>query len=638
MKKKILSFFMAVVLVVIFVPITAWANELQGSNVWDGSIATGFAGGTGTEADPYHISTGAELAYLASVINNDEDEEVDFSEAYYVLTADIDLNGLNWTPIQDSSVGYFAGNFDGQGHTVSNIAIGTESNPLKANVFGLFGAIEGDVSDLNLVNVSINGVVPKPATGYMIGFVGGLAGYAGCNIENCHVTGLSINMAISDGTNVGAYWIGGLVGVLDEDQYIKDCSVSGKIVETTGKGSIGGLIGELGAKSKITYSGADVELNVAADSKGGADVGGFIGKGNGDRNEETVISNCYATGNVTGGSYSGGFTGSIWGLNIKNCYATGDVTQAAASMASFAGTDASAGYAYGSIKNCYATGNVVGEAPYRYAFFMQDATERSEVSNCYFAGANAEVKNDNETATAKTWDDMKTKEFATELNAGDDSNGWMFFEGRTPICGAEAADYSAVEAAIAKANALNRNDYKDFSGVDNAVNAVVRGKKITEQAEVDAMAKAIESAIAALEKKQASVETLKKINGKWYYIKDGKQDLTVTKLVKYGTKWYYVKKGVVDFTATTLVKQNTKWYYVKNGVIDFSFTGLTKYNNTWFYVYKGVVNFNSETLVKYNTRWYYVKNGRVDFKYTGNVTYKGSVYYVKNGVMQKKVS
>ena len=200
------------------------------------------------------------------------------------------------------------------------------------------------------------------------------------------------------------------------------------------------------------------------------------------------------------------------------------------------------------------------------------------------------------------------------------------------------ADYTKVDEAIAKANALKKDDYKDFSAVEAAVNAVVRDKNITEQSEVDAMAQAIEDAIAALEKKQASVETLKKINGKWYYIKDGKQDLTVTKLVKYGTKWYYVKNGVVDFTATTLVKQNTKWYYVKNGVIDFTFTGLTKYNNTWFYVYKGVVNFNSETLVKYNTRWYYVKNGRVDFKYTGNVTYKGSVYYVKNGVMQKKVS
>ena len=63
------------------------------------------------------------------------------------------------------------------------------------------------------------------------------------------------------------------------------------------------------------------------------------------------------------------------------------------------------------------------------------------------------------------------------------------------------ADYTKVDAAIAKANALNKDNYKDFSAVEAAVNAVVRDKNITEQSEVDAMAKAIEDAIAALEKK-----------------------------------------------------------------------------------------------------------------------------------------
>ena len=70
----------------------------------------------------------------------------------------------------------------------------------------------------------------------------------------------------------------------------------------------------------------------------------------------------------------------------------------------------------------------------------------------------------------------------------------------------KGADYTKVDAAIAKANALNKNDYKDFSGVEAAVKAVVRGKNITEQSEVDKMAKAIEDAIAALEKKPASTK------------------------------------------------------------------------------------------------------------------------------------
>ena len=68
------------------------------------------------------------------------------------------------------------------------------------------------------------------------------------------------------------------------------------------------------------------------------------------------------------------------------------------------------------------------------------------------------------------------------------------------------ADYTKVDAAIAKANALKKDEYKDFSGVETAVKAVVRGKNITEQSEVDKMAKAIEDAIAALEKKPASTK------------------------------------------------------------------------------------------------------------------------------------
>ena len=65
------------------------------------------------------------------------------------------------------------------------------------------------------------------------------------------------------------------------------------------------------------------------------------------------------------------------------------------------------------------------------------------------------------------------------------------------------ADYTKVDEAIAKANALDKDDYKDFSGVEAAVKAVVRDKNITEQSEVDAMAKAIEDAIAALQYKDA---------------------------------------------------------------------------------------------------------------------------------------
>jgi hypothetical protein len=567
MKKKLLSILLALSLLLTLLPTVALAAD----GAWDGSVATAFAGGTGTESDPYQIADGAQLAYLASEVNKGQPYE----NACFVLTKDIDLGNHDWTPIGNSfsdalfggtDYSVFAGNLDGKGHTVSNISIGTESAPLESDVFGLFGVAGGKLSNLNLDGVTIYGTAKK-VSGYVIGLAGALSGSASGPVENCHVVNLSMTVSTPDSGRAAAYWIGGLVGALD-GQYIDECSVSGRITEKSGKGSIGGLIGELGRAAKITYSHADVALDVKPDYYGGANVGGLIGKGNGEKDPETVISNCYATGNVVGGAYSGGFAGSLWGLNIKNCYATGDVTDAFASMATFAGTDAPAAYAYGSVTNCYTTGAVIGTASSTYAFAYQDATARSPITNCYFADGNSAIKNPNETAAPKTSEEMQTVEFKDTLLAGDPANGWIFREGETPLCGAEPADYaavdaalgkipadltaytdesvealraaeeavirgkaiakqaevdamaeaieraisglalkpadySAVDAAIEKANALNENDYVDFSAVKAALDAVVRGKNITEQAGVDAMAEAIERAISELVLKPA---------------------------------------------------------------------------------------------------------------------------------------
>lgn len=503
MKKRIGSVLLALALCLSLLPATALAVD----SAWDGSIAAAFAGGTGTESDPYQIADGAQLAYLASEVNKGQTYE----NSYFVLTADIDLANHDWTPIGNSfsdalfdRTGYrlFAGNLDGKGHTISNISIGTENTPLESDVFGLFGATSGKISNLNLDAVTIHGTA-KNVSGYVIGLAGALAGFAGGPIENCHVTNLSMTMNTPDSGMTAAYWIGGLVGVLDERQYIKECSASGTINELSGKGSIGGLIGELGKAAKITYSHADVALDVESDSRGGDDVGGLIGKGNGDTDSETVISNCYATGDVTGGAYSGGFAGSLWGLNIKNCYATGDVTGAAASMATFAGTDASAGDAYGSVTNCYTTGTLSGKAAYMYAFTMQQkGTPRSPTENCYFADTNSALINLNETTVFKALAEMQTEGFKDTLNANHPANGWLFREGKTPLCGAEPADYSAVDAALDKIPAdLTAYTDESIKTLSAAAEAVIRGKVIAKQADVDAMAKAIEDAIVELVKK-----------------------------------------------------------------------------------------------------------------------------------------
>lgn len=505
MKKRIGSLLLILALCFTLLPTAALASD----GAWDGSIDTAFAGGTGTESDPYQIADGAQLAYLASEVNKGQPYE----NSYFVLTADIDLANHDWMPIGNSfsdalfggtDYHLFAGNLDGKGHTIFNISIGTENAPLESDVFGLFGATGGKISNLNLDDITIYGTA-KNVSGYIIGLAGALAGSASGPIENCHVANLSMTMNTPDSGTAAAYWIGGLVGALDGSQHIEECSASGTIKERSGKGSIGGLIGELGKAAKITYSHADVALDVKPDYYGGANVGGLIGKGNGENDPETVISNCYATGNVTGGAYSGGFAGSLWGLNIKNCYATGDVTGAFASMATFAGTDAPAAYAYGSVTNCYTTGKVVGTASSTYAFMQQDATARSPITNCYFADANSAIKNSNETAISKTPEEMQTEGFKDALNASSPTNGWIFREGETPLCGAEPADYSVVDAALGKIPAdLTAYTDESIETLSAATEAVIRGKVIAKQAEVDTMAKAIEDAIAALVKKPSS--------------------------------------------------------------------------------------------------------------------------------------
>ena len=117
-----------------------------------------------------------------------------------------------------------------------------------------------------------------------------------------------------------------------------------------------------------------------------------------------------------------------------------------------------------------------------------DVTKTSDWSGGKVSGNTLTVDNDKDTVTYK-YDCGKGKSVTFTLK-------WQYKD----------ADYTKVNEAIAKANKLNKDDYKNFSAVDTAINAVDRNKNFTEQSEVDAMAKAIEDAIAALEKKPASAK------------------------------------------------------------------------------------------------------------------------------------
>ena len=116
-------------------------------------------------------------------------------------------------------------------------------------------------------------------------------------------------------------------------------------------------------------------------------------------------------------------------------------------------------------------------------------------TNCFFGACGI-------TENAGTAAEKAEEDFANGTVAG--LLGEAFAQaGNYPRFKDNPADYSAVDAAIAKAKALKKDDYKDFSAVETAVNDVARGKNFTEQADVDAMAQAIENAIAALQYKEA---------------------------------------------------------------------------------------------------------------------------------------
>ena len=564
MKKKILSLLVTMGLAASLVPVSVFAD---GTEVWDGSVAESFAGGKGTKDDPYQIANGSQLAYFAKRVNAEEYGEK-YADTYFELTEDIDLGGKEWTPVGETVADLimggheyfvFSGNFDGNGYTIKNLTIGTETSPYSGDVCGLFGATSGTIEDVVLENVSINYVGGNHSSGYGFRMGGALVGYSMGDIVNCTVIGLDMK-AGSDGSYVALNSIGGLVGIQDGGTTVSHSRVSGKIEESTKKGNVGGFVGTLAKGSSAKYCGADVSVEVTGNGRGIA-VGGFVGIGNGVTIDETLIENCYATGNITGAEYAGGFVGNISGLNISNCYAKGDVSNCFVG-ASFLGTDAASNNYYGTVKNCYATGLVSDISSSAYAFAMQDTMKRSTIQNCYYNIQNT-AKN-TESAASLTIDDMKTDSFLNVLNGS--SNVWTKRNNDTPACGAEPADYSnvyevlgnipadlsiytdesvanlysavealrgyrdlaqqsdvdkmtndindAVEALVYKsadyteldkaekaAKALNKDDYEDFSEVEKALAAIDRTKNITEQADVDAMVKAINDAVANLVKK-----------------------------------------------------------------------------------------------------------------------------------------
>ena len=376
----IVSLLLTAALLLALIPCSAFAKaqvvrsvESSDAPVWDGSVASSFAGGSGAENDPYLISNGAELAYFAHIIN---DAVFNTEGLYFALTADIYLNDVSsaaswsennppanvWTPIgyntyeivDDYNIrikddNAFKGLFDGRDHTIHGVYVKTlRSNdgfaPYQEGS-GLFGASHyASYTALRLADSFIYS--EASSVGGIVGWLyrGGLSmntGYAikGCLIEESvrivgfqNVAGVvghansfhsPIKSCVNRASVTGNSGVGGIAGGAPQytaDRLIIQCSMNeGAItaeVNYSGDAySAGGIAGWIvGDIEQCANTGSVVSKRVA---------GGIVG----DIDEYFHISDCYNAGSVTAQYEAGGIVGLVLpDVTLERCYNVGTVS------------------------------------------------------------------------------------------------------------------------------------------------------------------------------------------------------------------------------------------------------------------------------------------------------------------------
>lgn len=204
------------------------------SEIWIGS--NNLFPGMYEQNGVYHIVSRDGLLYFAEKVNKYNNK---LSGKTVLLDSDLDMSGIDFTPIGKTVANYpgysFAGVFDGQNHTISNLK--ASSNDPNHAAAGLFGTLLGTVKNVNLTNVEIT------STHY----AGGVAGYLGSNtgakVLNCTVNGGTITSTpelIGDKYDNGDK-VGGIAGYIVYGETIDGCSVSN--VTLKGYRDIGGILG-----------------------------------------------------------------------------------------------------------------------------------------------------------------------------------------------------------------------------------------------------------------------------------------------------------------------------------------------------------------------------------------------------------
>ncbi len=324
------------------------------TNCWDGTYAEAYAGGDGSEGDPYQIANARQLALLAHETNTGIG-----GDAYYKLTSNINLGSCDsfwftWTsigvPESNGTPHYFTGHFDGNGMCVLNL-YQRQNDTFK----GLFGCTDGAViKDVRIVDCEI---------GNESEYAGGLVAYAGrttimgCMIENSVVQ--------SDAGEAG-----GLVGYMGTPYQMTEANDADICVITSCQTTssvqvIGHMAGGIVAKSNtnlpLTHCSISNCIN-AASTQSTADLqeGGAAAGGVGCWMICTDISNCVNLGNSSAAMIAGGIAGTFSRGHMSDCYN------------------------YGSSYSNYIAGGVIGSL--NTMALLEITTERFIFRNCHNYG------------------------------------------------------------------------------------------------------------------------------------------------------------------------------------------------------------------------------------------------------------
>ena len=277
----------------------------------------------------YTVTSTEGLKNIAKLVNEEWKLGINIT-----LTADIDLKGIDWTPIGKDDNKAYTGTFDGNGKTITGLTV--TGSDQYAGLFGYIGS-GGTVKNVVLEGVQIE-------SDNSSGYAGGVAGDSWGTIENCSVSG-----SVS-----GTTFAGGVVGSQ------RGGSITGCNSSATVKGVIfaGGIAGETNSGASLTGCYATRDVTVENDGTNNSHAGGVVGYNGGG-----TLTACYATGSVTGSGsgtiYVGGVTGSNNFGILTACYhAKEDVSGPTGTTGGVAGRNFKGSMSGGGIITaCYWGGN-----------------------------------------------------------------------------------------------------------------------------------------------------------------------------------------------------------------------------------------------------------------------------------------